>query len=192
VDWLSDPRHLSLSLRLSSNWQEKFELWRELIFSVKSIGEIDSSDSAVSVDLHSKSFYVVSTIGSSCEIRQVELNLIPPLIKSHRHCANERLDSGSRLIVWGSESSSDTLIIEYLDLEGKVFLQVLDDHDQERKLNGQSFLRVERSIDVVGGYIGSHDLEDGGLNIRICDSLDMTVSDLFIPNLKWFGSNLIG
>ena len=114
----------SLSLWFISNWQEKFELWWELIFSVESVGEIDSSDSAVSVDLNSKGLYVIGTVGSSGEIRQVELNLIPSLIKSHRHGANKWLDSGSGLIVGGSESSSDTLIIENLNLKGEVFFKL--------------------------------------------------------------------
>lgn len=101
------------------------------------------------MDLNSKSLYIVSTIGSSREIRQVELNLIPALIKSHWHRADERLDSCGTLIIGGSESSSDALVIEYLDLEGEVLLQVLDDHDQERKLDGKSLFWVEWSIDVV-------------------------------------------
>ena len=119
----------------TGNWQEKFELWRKLILSVKSVGEIDSSNSAVGVDLNSKSLYVVGTIGPSGEIGQVELNLIPALIKSHWHCANEWLDSGGGLIVGGSESTSNALVIEDLHLKGEVLLQVLDDHDQERKLD---------------------------------------------------------
>ena len=160
IAWLSDLLQRSLTLWFTGDWQEKLELWWELIFSVKSVGEIDSSDSAVSMDLNSKGLYVVSTISSSGEIRQVELNLIPSLIKSHGHCANEWLDSCSRLIVGGSESSSNTLIIQNLNLESEVLLQVLNDHDQERKLNGQGFLWVKRSIDIVGGYVGSHDFEN--------------------------------
>ena len=39
---------------ISSNRQEQFELRRQLIFSVKSVREVNSSDSAISVDLHSK------------------------------------------------------------------------------------------------------------------------------------------
>ena len=74
---------------------------------------------------------IVGTVSSSGEIRQVELNLIPALIKSHRHGADERLDTSGRLIVGSSESTTHVLVIEYLDLEGEVLLQVLDDHDQE-------------------------------------------------------------
>ena len=78
------------TLWFTGNWQEKFELWRKLILGVKSVGEIDSSNSAVSMDLNSKSLYVVGTIGSSGEIRQVKLNLIPSFIESHWHGTNKR------------------------------------------------------------------------------------------------------
>ena len=149
----------SLSLWLTSNWQEELEFWGELVLGVESIGEIDSSDSAVSMNLNSEGFYVVGTVGPSGEIRQVELNLIPALIKSHGHCANEWLDSGSGLIVGGSESTSNALVIEDLHFESKVLLQVLDDHDQERKLDGKGLLWVKWGVDVVGGDISSHDLE---------------------------------
>ena len=56
------------------------ELIRELIDTcIKSlpIGEINSSDSAVGMNLHSSGFNVICTIGSSCKIRQIKLNLIP-------------------------------------------------------------------------------------------------------------------
>tara|TARA_B110000503_G_C6947994_1_gene329822 strand:- start:250 stop:693 length:444 start_codon:yes stop_codon:yes gene_type:complete len=146
-------------LWLTSNWQEELEFWGELVLGVESIGEIDSSDSAVSMNLNSEGFYVVGTVGPSGEIRQVELNLIPALIKSHGHCANEWLDSGSGLIVGGSESTSNALVIEDLHFESEVLLQVLDDHHQERELDGKGLLWVKWGVDVVGGDISSHDLE---------------------------------
>jgi len=37
---------------------------------------------------------------------------------------------------------------------------VLDDHDQEGKLDGKGLLAVDGTGDIVGGNIGSHDLED--------------------------------
>lgn len=137
-------------MRFTGNWQEKLEFWGELVLGVESVGEIDSSNSAVCMDLNSKGLYVVGTVSSPCEIRQVELNLIPALIQSHGHCANKRLYSGGRLIVRGSESSSYALVIKYLYLESEVFLQVLNDHDQERQLDGKCLLWVKRSVDVVG------------------------------------------
>ena len=131
-----------------------------LILSVKSIREVNSSNSAVGVDLNSEGFYVVGTVSSSGEIRQVELNLIPSLIQSHRHGANEGLDSGGGLVVGSSESSSHALVIQDLHLDGEVLLQVLDDHDQERKLDGKSFLWIKWSIDVVSRNISTHNFQN--------------------------------
>ena len=106
-----------------------------------------------------ESLNVVGTICSSGEIRQVELNLIPSFIESHRHGTDEWLYTGGRLVVGSSESTSNALIIEDLHLKGEVLLQVLDDHDQERKLDGKCLFWVERRVDVVSGDISSHDLE---------------------------------
>ena len=137
-------------MRFTGNWQEKLEFWGELVFGIESVGEIDSSNSAVCMDLNSKGLYVIGTVSSPCEIGQVELNLIPALIQSHGHCANKRLYSSGGLIVGGSESSSYALVIKYLYLESEVFLQVLNDHDQERQLDGKCLLRVKRGVNVVG------------------------------------------
>ena len=86
------------------------------------------------MDLHSttlykweclpKRFNVVSTVGSSGEVRQVELNLIPPLVESHGHRANEWLHSGGALVIRCSESSSHILVIEHLHFKSEVFLQL--------------------------------------------------------------------
>ena len=76
------------------------------------------------MDLNAESFDVVGTVGSAREIRQVKLDLIPSLIESHGHRANEWLHSGCALVVGGTESAADTLIIEYLDLEREVLLQL--------------------------------------------------------------------
>lgn len=46
-----------------------------------------------------KRFNVVGSIGSSGEIRQVELNLIPSLVQSHGHSTNEGLNSSCALII---------------------------------------------------------------------------------------------
>ena len=144
---------------LTSNGQEQFEFGRELVLGVESVGEVDSSNSAVGVDLDSQGLYVVGTVSSSGEIRQVELNLIPSLVESHGHGTDEGLDSGGGLVVRGSESTSDTLVIQDLHFEGEVLLQVLDDHDQEGQLDGEGLLGVQRGVDVVSRHIGSHDLE---------------------------------
>ena len=108
----------------TSNWQEKFELWRKLIFGIESVGEVDSSDSAVGVDLNAQSLDIVGTVGTTSEIGQVELNLIPSFIESHGHSTDERLNTSSTLIVRSSESSSHVLVIKYLNFESEVFFQL--------------------------------------------------------------------
>ena len=71
-----------------------------------------------------ESLDVVSTVGSSGEIRQVELDLVPALIKSHGHGADEGLDSRGRLVVRRSESTAHVLVIKHLHLESEVLLQL--------------------------------------------------------------------
>ena len=136
-----------------------------------------------------QSFNVVSSVSSSCEIGQVELDLIPAFIKTHGHSADERLDTRCGLIVGSSESTAHVLVIEHLHLESEVLLQVLDDHDQEGKLDGKGLLGVDWAGDEVGGDVSAHDLEDGGLNISIGQSLDVAVSDVFLPDLERLGAD---
>lgn len=86
------------------------------------------------MDLHSiniykykclpKRFNVVCSVSSSGEVRQVELNLIPTLVESHGHRANEWLHSGGALVVRCSESSPHILVIEHLHFESEVFFQL--------------------------------------------------------------------
>ena len=116
----------SLFLGTTSNGQEKFEFWGQLVFSVEAVGEVNSTDSAVSVNLDSEGFDVVSSVGTTSEIGQIELNLVPAFVESHGHGTNERLDTGGGLIVRGAESSADVLIIEHLDFEGEVFFELTD------------------------------------------------------------------
>ena len=65
---------------------------------------------------------VVSTVSSSREIGQVKLNLVPSLIKSHWHSADERLYTRCTLIVRSSESPAHALVVKDLNLEGEIFL----------------------------------------------------------------------
>ena len=69
-----------------------------------------------------KGLNVVGTVSSPGEIGQVKLNLIPSLIQSHGHGANEGLHTGSRLVVGGSESTTHVLVVKHLHLEGEIFL----------------------------------------------------------------------
>ena len=91
-------------LSLACNWEEELELGRKLVFGVEAIGEVNSSDSAVGVNLHSECFDIVSTVGTTGEVGQVELNLIPALVETHRHRANEGLHTSGGLVVGSAES----------------------------------------------------------------------------------------
>ena len=128
------------TLRLSGNGQEEFEFWWKFVFCVKSIGEVNSANTTVGVNLYStkiceinnrckrwtcahnsielfdsnnlpERLNVVGTIRSSGEIGQVKLNLVPSLIKSHWHGADERFYTSRTLIIWGSKSTSYVLVV---------------------------------------------------------------------------------
>ena len=93
VSWSS--HHLGLS----SDGQEKFEFWGELVFGVEAVGEVNSANAAVRVDLYAEGFDVVGSVSAASEIGQVELNLVPAFVKSHWHGANERFHAGCALVV---------------------------------------------------------------------------------------------
>lgn len=63
------------------------------------------------MNLDSKRFDIVCSISSSREVGQVKLDLIPSLIKTHGHSADERLYSGRALIVRSSESSPHIFVV---------------------------------------------------------------------------------
>ena len=67
---------------------------------------------------------------------------------------------------------------------------VLDDHDEEGKLDGKSLLGLDWASDEVGGDVSAHDFENGGLNVGISQSLDVTVSHVLVPNLERLGSEI--
>jgi hypothetical protein len=106
--------------------EEKLEFRRQFLLGVEAVGEVNPANSAVGMDGDSQCFDVVATIGSSGEIRQVELNLIPPLVQPHRHGTDERLHAGGRLVVGSSEPSAHIFVVEHLNFEGEVFFELSD------------------------------------------------------------------
>lgn len=92
--------------------------------------------------LHSQCLYIIGAIRPPREVRKVELDLIPALIKSHRHRANEGFYSSCALVVRGPKASSHVLIVQDLDFKGKVLFEVFDDHYEEGKLDTQGLVRV--------------------------------------------------
>jgi len=57
---------------------------------------------------------IVGAVSTAREVRQVELDLVPTFVESHRHRADERLDARRALVVTGTESSTNVLIIQHL------------------------------------------------------------------------------
>jgi len=125
----------------------QLELCRQLIFRVEAVGEVHPTDSAVGVDLDSEGLNVVGSIGTSGKVRQVELDLVPSIIQSHGHGADEGLHSCCALVVAGSEPPPHILVIQNLNFKCEIFLQVLDDHYKERQLDSQCLFRVRWTRD---------------------------------------------
>ena len=65
-----------------------------------------------------------------------------------------------------------------LDFKGEVLLQVLDDHDKERQLDAQRLPGVGWAGDVGRANVGPHNLNHQGLDVVVCDALDVTIADL--------------
>ena len=112
------------------------------------------------MNLNSERLDVVGAIGASGKVRQVELNLIPAIVESHGHGANEGLDTSGTLIVARSESSSHIFVVQDLDFECEIFLQVFDDHHQKGQLDAERFLRIGRTCDVRSADVGAYDFEN--------------------------------
>jgi hypothetical protein len=76
------------------------------------------------MNLHSQGLDVVGAVGSPCEVRQVELNLVPAFVQAHRHRTDERFHAGCGLVVGGSETPAHVLVVEDLHFECEVLLQL--------------------------------------------------------------------
>ena len=80
--------------------------------------------------LHAQGLNIVGTVGTSREIGQVELDLVPALIETHGHGTDERLNTGGRLIVRCAEPTSNVLIVEDLHLKSEVLLELRPKRDE--------------------------------------------------------------
>mmetsp|Transcript_1197 Transcript_1197/g.3493 ORF Transcript_1197/g.3493 Transcript_1197/m.3493 type:complete len:203 (+) Transcript_1197:241-849(+) len=169
---------------LLGNRQEELELRRQLLFAVETVREVDAADAAVRMQLHPQGLDVVRTVGAAGEVRQVELDLVPTLVQTHRHGADEGLHARGTLVVGGPETAAHLLVVEHGDLEREVLLQVLDDHHQERQLDSQGLAGVCRARDVGGAHVRTHDLEHARLNVCIREALDVAVAHLLVPDLQ--------
>ena len=64
--------------------------------------------------LYTKRLNVVSPVGAAGEVGQVELDLIPALVKSHGHGADKWLHPCRALVVTGTETPPHVFIVQHL------------------------------------------------------------------------------
>jgi len=169
--------------------KEKLELRRKVFLRVQLVAEVQSPDSAVCVHLDTLGLDVVRSVRTPSEITQVELNLVPALVETHGHGADEGFHARRALIVRCTESSADTLVIQHGDLEREVLLQVLNDHHEERQLDAERLALLSWARNEAGVDIAADELEDARLNVLVGQALDVAVAHLLVPDLQWTRSN---
>lgn len=158
------------------------------------------------MNLYTKRFNIIGSICPSRKIGQIKLNLVPSFIKSHRHRTNKWFYTGCRLIIAGSEPSSHIFVVQYLEFEclgyihqspcakkcidqtylnfeRKIFFQIFDNHDKEWQFDSKCFLRISWTSDVCCAHICTDYFQYQTLYIVVGNSLYMTISYFFIPNL---------
>ena len=118
-------------LCFASDREEEFELGREFVLGVEAVAEVDTADAAVGVDLHSQRLDVVRAVSPPREIGQVELDLVPALVQTHRHRADERLHSCCALVVRCPKPSAHVLVVQYLHLKCEILLQLCENKMNE-------------------------------------------------------------
>ena len=72
-----------------------------------------------------ESLDVVGAVRSPGEVAEVELDLVPALVQSHGHRADEGLDPRRALVVRRAEPSAHVLVVEHLHFKGEVLLQLI-------------------------------------------------------------------
>jgi hypothetical protein len=63
---------------------------------------------------------------------------------------------------------------------------ILDNHDQEREFDAEGLVALGGARDIVRGHVRPHDFQHARLDVGVCDALDVSVSDMFVPDLQWF------
>mmetsp|Transcript_32462 Transcript_32462/g.60389 ORF Transcript_32462/g.60389 Transcript_32462/m.60389 type:complete len:243 (+) Transcript_32462:343-1071(+) len=172
------------SLLLFLDRQEELELRRQLLFGVETVREVNPPYTAVGMDLDSECLNVIRSVSPSREIAEVELDLVPAFVKTHRHSADERFHARGRLVVRCTESPADILVVQDLHFERKVLFQVFDDHHKERKLDAKRLICVGGTRNVVRANIGANNLQDARLDVVVGNALNVSVSDFLVPQLQ--------
>ncbi len=138
------------------------------------------------------------TICTTCKVGKIKLHLVPAIIQAHGHATHKGLHTRGRLGVGGyacgwmlcagvcttpptthlkvgcPKTASKSLIIQHLDLKGKVFLHVFDYHHQKGELDAQRAL-ARGGGDVGAADVGARHLEHERLDIIVCETLDVPV-----------------
>ncbi len=76
--------------------------------------------------LYTQGLNVVTSISSAGEVRKVELDLVPPIIQTHGHGADERLHTGGGLVIGGPEPPTNILVVQNLKQHTKKGLHQQD------------------------------------------------------------------
>lgn len=66
----------------------KLELRRQLLLRVEAVREVNSAKSAVCMNLHPQRLGVICAIRPFRQISEIQLNVVPAIVKLQRHCAN--------------------------------------------------------------------------------------------------------
>ena len=111
---------------------------------------------------------------------------VSDLIQPHGHRADERLDARCALVVGRAESPADVLVVEHLNLEREVLLEVLEDHHEKRELDPKGLVGVGGAGNEGRRNVSADDLQDGGLDVLVRDTLDVPITNLLVPNLQRF------
>lgn len=187
----SVPKTVFSDFTLGLYREIEFELCRELIFRVEAVCKVHPANAAVGMNLYPEGLHIVGAIGPAGEISQVELYLVPSLIQPHGHSADEWLHPRCALEIARSEPTSHILVVQDLHFEREILLHVFNNHDEIRKADAQRFSGISGACDEGRADIGSKNLEHEGLNVIVCDALDMPVAYLFIPYLERFAADTV-
>ena len=77
-----------------------------------------------------------------------------------------------------SRSSKQFRFFHYLNFKAKILFHIFDNHDEEWEFDTKRFLGIGWTRDVGCANVGSHNFQYQRLDVIVCDSLDMSVSNL--------------
>lgn len=76
----------------------------------------------------------------------------------------------------------------YLYFEREIFLEVLDDHNKEGKLNAEGLLGIGRARYIRRADIGANYLEHQTLDVVVRYPLYVPIANFFVPDLQRFAA----